>query len=87
MMDYLLPSVFDIPPIELAHMETPTPHNPYGIKGAGEGGATGSPAALVSAIEDALAPFGVRLNDDGPFTPTRVLEELEKARNLTPPAR
>jgi carbon-monoxide dehydrogenase large subunit len=76
MMDYLLPSAADIPIFSLSHTETPTPHNPYGIKGAGEGGTTGAPAALVNALEDALAPFGVRLNDDGPFTPSRVLELL-----------
>ncbi len=86
LMEYLMPSVSDIPDIQLAHMETPTPHNPYGIKGAGEGGATGSPAALVNAIEDALLPFGVRLNDDGPFTPTRVREALAAAAKLKPAA-
>jgi carbon-monoxide dehydrogenase large subunit len=74
MMDYLLPSAADIPAFALSHTETPTPHNPYGFKGAGEGGMTGAPAALVNALEDALAPFGARLNDDGPFTPSRVLE-------------
>ena len=84
MMEYLMPSVFDIPKIELRHMETPTPHNPYGIKGAGEGGMTGAPAALVNALEDALSPFGVRLNDDGPFTPSRVLALLKAAPS--PPA-
>jgi len=80
LMDYLLPCVFDVPTIELAHMETPSPHNPDGMKGVGEGGATGSPAALVCAIEDALLPFGVRINDDGPFTPSRVLKLLKEAK-------
>jgi carbon-monoxide dehydrogenase large subunit len=84
MMDYLLPSVSDVPKIEVVHMETPTPHNPYGMKGAGEGGMTGAPAALVNAIEDALAPFGVKLNDDGPYTPSKVLAILREARNKTP---
>ncbi|HZZ58744.1 MAG TPA: xanthine dehydrogenase family protein molybdopterin-binding subunit [Opitutaceae bacterium] len=79
LMDYLMPSAADIPPIELVHLETPTPHNPYGIKGAGEGGMTGAPGALVGAIEDALKPFGVRINDDGPFTPSRVLALVGKA--------
>jgi carbon-monoxide dehydrogenase large subunit len=83
MMEYLLPSVGDIPPIRLRHMETPTPHNPYGMKGAGEGGMTGAPAALVNAIEDALLPFGVKLSDDGPFTPSRIMEILS-ARPPTP---
>jgi carbon-monoxide dehydrogenase large subunit len=79
-MDYLLPSAADIPDIALVHTETPTPHNPFGMKGTGEGGATGSPAALVNAIEDALRPFGIQLNDDGPYTPSRVMELLEEAR-------
>jgi carbon-monoxide dehydrogenase large subunit len=78
MMDYLVPSAADAPVFELSHTETPTPHNPDGMKGAGEGGMTGAPAALVNALEDALAPFGVRLNDDGPFTPSRVLELIAR---------
>jgi carbon-monoxide dehydrogenase large subunit len=78
LMEYLVPSAADVPAFALSHTETPTPHNPYGIKGAGEGGMTGAPAALVNALADALAPFGVRLNDDGPFTPARVLELMRR---------
>lgn len=59
--DYLLPTADCIPPIEIHHMETPTPLNPLGVKGAAESGTIGAPAVLVSAIEDALAPFGVRI--------------------------
>jgi carbon-monoxide dehydrogenase large subunit len=80
LMDYLMPSAADVPAIELVHTETPTPHNPYGMKGAGEGGMTGAPGALVNALEDALAPFGIKLNDDGPFTPSKLLALLKNAR-------
>ena len=71
--DYLLPTVSDVPVIRTDSAESPTPLNPYGMKGAGEGGATGAPGALVNALADALAPFGVHLTSDGPWTPDRVL--------------
>jgi carbon-monoxide dehydrogenase large subunit len=72
-MDYLLPTASDMPFIETDHLETPTPLNPYGMKGAGEGGAVGSPGAIVNAIADALSPLGVTLTDDGPYSPAKVL--------------
>jgi carbon-monoxide dehydrogenase large subunit len=50
-----------MPPVTLIHHETPTPLNPLGVKGVGECGAVPAPAAIVSAIEDALAPFGAHL--------------------------
>ena len=78
-MDYLLPTASEIPHIEVAHLETPTPLNPYGMKGAGEGGAVGSPGAIVNAIDDALTPFGVTLTSSGPYSPARVLEILDQA--------
>jgi carbon-monoxide dehydrogenase large subunit len=67
-VDYLLPAIGNVPDIEVAHMETPTPLNPLGMKGAGEGGAVASPAALVNAIEDAVADLGVALRAT-PVTP------------------
>jgi aerobic carbon-monoxide dehydrogenase large subunit len=69
--DYLLPSVDTVPPIEIHHMESPTPLNPLGVKGAAESGTIGAPAAIVSAIEDALSPFGVVIRDL-PVTPARL---------------
>jgi len=77
-MDYLLPTAADVPFMKSDHMESPTYLNPYGMKGAGEGGATGSPAAVVNAIADALSPLGVRLNDDGPYSPAKVYELLKR---------
>jgi aerobic carbon-monoxide dehydrogenase large subunit len=56
--DYLVPTAADVPPIALAHAETPSPLNPLGVKGVGEGGAIPGPAAIANAVEDALAPRG-----------------------------
>jgi carbon-monoxide dehydrogenase large subunit len=57
-MDYLVPTVGEVPLIEYGHIETPSP-GPGGYKGVGEGGAIGAPPAVVNAVADALAPFGV----------------------------
>jgi carbon-monoxide dehydrogenase large subunit len=61
--DYLLPTCDIVPPIEIHHMESPTPLNPLGVKGAAESGTIGAPAAIVSAIEDALGEFNIRIRD------------------------
>ncbi|MPZ45137.1 MAG: molybdopterin-dependent oxidoreductase [Betaproteobacteria bacterium] len=73
--DYLLPLATDVPRIDLVHLETPSPLNPLGIKGAGEGGTIPAIAAIVSAVENALAPFGVRIAE-APVTPQRIVELL-----------
>jgi carbon-monoxide dehydrogenase large subunit len=67
-LDYLLPTAADIPSLEYVHVQTPSPL-PGGHKGMGEGGAIGAPAAVMNAIADALAPFGVRPTDQplGPY--------------------
>jgi carbon-monoxide dehydrogenase large subunit len=67
--DYLLVSAPELPTIETAHMESPSPLNPLGVKGVGECGVVAAPAAVVDAIEDALAPFGVRIAET-PVTPS-----------------
>jgi carbon-monoxide dehydrogenase large subunit len=79
-MDYLLPTAMEVPPITIGHLETPSPLNPEGIKGLGEGGTMPVPAAIANAVEDALAPFGVRVTEL-PLTPERVLALLERARS------
>jgi len=61
-MDYLLPSSHEIPPVEVVHHETPSPHTVFGQKGSGESGYLGAPAAIASAINDALAPLGLSVN-------------------------
>jgi len=71
-MDYLLPTATDVPIIEYGHVETPGP-GPGGFKGVGEGGAIGAPPAVVNAVADALAPFGVTITRL-PLTPAVILE-------------
>jgi carbon-monoxide dehydrogenase large subunit len=61
--DYLLPNAPEIPRIEIIHMESPSPLNPIGVKGAGEGGTIPAAACVIAAVEDALSPFAVRLTD------------------------
>jgi len=75
--DYLLPSAPEVPGAAIEHIETPNPLNPLGVKGAGEGGTIPAPAAIISAIEDALVPFGVRFSE-APLTPARIVEELRR---------
>ncbi len=60
-MDYLLPRSSGLPPIQVHHIETPSARNPLGIKGVGEAGTIGPPAAIANAVEDALRPFGARV--------------------------
>jgi carbon-monoxide dehydrogenase large subunit len=76
--DYLLPTVDVVPPIEIHHMESPTPLNPLGVKGAAESGTIGAPAAIVSAIEDALRPLKVRIREL-PVTPARLQALIQAA--------
>ncbi|HUZ75151.1 MAG TPA: xanthine dehydrogenase family protein molybdopterin-binding subunit [Stellaceae bacterium] len=56
--DYLMPTAADVPPIEIFHRETPSPRNPLGVKGLGEGGAIAPPVVVVNAVCDALRPAG-----------------------------
>jgi carbon-monoxide dehydrogenase large subunit len=71
--DYLLPSAMEVPPIETLYKETPSPLNPLGAKGAGEVSTIPAAAAVIAAIEDALAPFGIRIAET-PVTPQRLVE-------------
>ncbi|HJR00574.1 MAG TPA: molybdopterin cofactor-binding domain-containing protein, partial [Methylomirabilota bacterium] len=77
-MDYLVPTAMELPAIETVHLEYPSPRNPLGLKGIGEGGAISPPAAIANAVEDALAPFGVRVTRT-PLGPSVVLGLLEQA--------
>ncbi|MFL6797659.1 MAG: xanthine dehydrogenase family protein molybdopterin-binding subunit [Xanthobacteraceae bacterium] len=76
--DYLLPAAPDVPACSIEHVETPNPLNPLGVKGAGEGGTIPAPAAIISAIEDALSPFAVRFAEM-PLTPDRIVQALRQA--------
>jgi carbon-monoxide dehydrogenase large subunit len=71
-LDYLLPTAADVPDIEYGHIETPS-SSPGGFRGMGEGGAIASPPAVVNAVADALAPFGVRVHAQ-PLGPVRLFE-------------
>jgi carbon-monoxide dehydrogenase large subunit len=75
--DYLLPGACDVPHIKALHLETPSPLNPLGVKGAGEGGTIPAAAAIVAAVENALSEFGVKLTDS-PITPDRIVAALRK---------
>jgi carbon-monoxide dehydrogenase large subunit len=79
LMDYLVPTATDMPFIETVHLEYPSPRNPLGAKGLGEGGAISPPAAIANAVEDALAPFGITIRET-PVSPARILALIEAAR-------
>ena len=78
MADYLVPMAGEMPDIEVAHVCTPTAESALGAKGAGEAGTAGAPAAIMNALNDALAGFGASLTTM-PFTPKRVLDALRAA--------
>lgn len=80
--DYLMPGAAEMPAIKIAHLHTPTPYTEYGMKGMGEGGAIGPPAAIANAVRDALAGTGAELNET-PMTPRRVLAAIRVARKKT----
>jgi carbon-monoxide dehydrogenase large subunit len=71
LMDYALPVAADIPWIEVMHQHSPSPLNPLGVKGVGEGGAVAPPAAIANAVCDALAPFGIEINAT-PLRPAQI---------------
>jgi CO/xanthine dehydrogenase Mo-binding subunit len=76
----LLPRVGNVPPqVRIGHLVTPSPYTEYGVKGAGEGGRMVAPPAVVSAIEDALRPLGVRI-DTVPVPPSRLRALIREAQ-------
>ena len=60
-MDYALPKASDLPGFEIGHLETPSPLTPGGVKGMGEGGTIGAPAAIANAVADAVRAAGVSI--------------------------
>ncbi len=78
--DYLIPQAADVPAIEIEHLVSPSPNTALGSKGMGEGGPVGVPPAVVAALEDALAPFRITV-DELPLTPERVLALIDAARD------
>ncbi|MCL4112982.1 UNVERIFIED_CONTAM: hypothetical protein GTU68_043904 [Idotea baltica] len=79
-MDYCMPRADDIPMIETARTTTPCPHNPLGVKGAGEAGTIGSTPAVVNAVVDALKDYGVR-DLAMPLTSQSVWKAMQKSNS------
>jgi carbon-monoxide dehydrogenase large subunit len=77
--DYLLPTSTEVPLLTTLYKETPSPLNPLGVKGVGEAGTIPAAAALISAVEDALAPFNVRIGHF-PLTPAKIVELIRLAK-------
>jgi carbon-monoxide dehydrogenase large subunit len=75
--EYLLPSAPEVPSFDIVHMESPTPLNPLGVKGAGEGGTIPVTSAIASAVDDALSEFGVVVRDL-PIEPKRIVEMIRE---------
>ena len=81
LLDYALPRAASLPNITTVHLESASPRNPLGIKGLGEGGAIAPPAAIANAVEDALAPFGIRITET-PLAPHRIFDLLHNGSRL-----
>jgi aerobic carbon-monoxide dehydrogenase large subunit len=80
LVDYLVPSAADLPHIEVDRTVTESPNHPLGAKGVGETGTIASTPAVINAVLDALAPYGVR-DIDMPATPERVWRAIEEVRS------
>ncbi len=78
LMDYALPIAADIPAMTIVHLHSPSPLNPLGVKGVGEGGAVAPPAAIANAVCDALALFEVEVNAT-PLKPEHLLHALRRS--------
>jgi carbon-monoxide dehydrogenase large subunit len=76
--EYLLPTSTETPAIRLVHHTSPSPLNPLGAKGVGESGVLPTPAAVISAIEDALSEFNVRI-DGAPIAPHQIVALIRGA--------
>jgi carbon-monoxide dehydrogenase large subunit len=78
-MDYCMPRADDLPMLEVASNEVPAKTNPLGIKGAGEAGTVGALPAVMNAVNDALAPLGIR-HFDMPASPERLWRAISEAK-------
>jgi carbon-monoxide dehydrogenase large subunit len=77
-MEYMIPTITEIPRIRVDHFETFAPHMPLGVKGCGEGGTVGPPAVLVGAVSDALSEFGIDITST-PLSPDVIRDALRSA--------
>jgi carbon-monoxide dehydrogenase large subunit len=78
--DYLLPTATDVPMLQTLYKQTPSPLNPLGVKGVGEAGVIPAAAAIISAVEDALAPFNVRIGQT-PIMPAKLVELIRAGQS------
>jgi carbon-monoxide dehydrogenase large subunit len=81
-LDYAVPRATDMPDVRQDHLETPSPLNPLGVKGLGEGGTLAPPAVLAAAVEDALSPLGVEVQRT-PLTAGNVWRLIQAARRTS----
>jgi carbon-monoxide dehydrogenase large subunit len=77
--DYLLPTATEVPMLQTLYKETRSPLNPLGVKGVGEAGTIPAAAALISAVEDALTPFGVHIGHV-PLNPMTIVQMIRASR-------
>ena len=75
-----MPRADQFPKFEIGRIETPSPHNPLGVKGAGEMGTIASTVAVANAVMDALAPLNIR-HLDMPLTPNKIWSAMQKVGN------
>src|SRR5262249_56302935 len=78
-MDYLLPSAHEVPAVEIVHHVTPSPHTVFGQKGSGESGYLGAPAAIASAVNDAVRSLGITVNSL-PIKMAQLADKIAAAR-------
>lgn len=79
-LDYAIPRAIDVPMIEVEITETPSTVNPLGARGVGEAGTVGAPPAVVNAVMDALAPFGIN-HLDMPLTPNKLWRAMQQGKS------
>ena len=79
LMDYAVMRAADMPPLTLGETVTPNPYHPLGVKGVGEAGTNGAPAAIANALMDALSPLGIT-HVDMPFTAPKLWELIRQAQ-------
>ena len=80
MMDYAMPRADGFPTIETGRNETPSPHNPLGVKGAGEMGTIAATVTVANAVMDALAPLGIK-HIDMPLTSEKIWQAIQSSQN------
>ena len=78
LLDYLVPLASDVPPVEIHHFESPSPHTTLGSKGIGEAGTVGAFGAVANAVADAVRPHGAKLTRL-PYSPARIFEALSRS--------